>query len=251
MMATPLTSRMSVLTTISHLPRRLIVLGDIHGCFDELNELLTRLAPDEDDLVISAGDVVRKGPNARDCLLLLRERRYLAVRGNNEERLLRYARSPLRWVIPAHDREVLDDRELIGYIRSWPQAIHIAPANVGIVHGGVLPGTTFDETSLTKQPETLPRLRYVRDVDGRWTYVPKGQQRSGDMLWADVWNGSTVVVYGHTPLREPKKGECAIGVDTGCVYGGALTAAVLESGAWRFEQVSCHRPGGYMQSYAR
>jgi serine/threonine protein phosphatase 1 len=239
---------MSVLTTVDVMPRRLIIFGDIHGCFDELSEMLERLAPEDDDLVIAAGDLVRKGPDAHACLTLWRERGYLAVRGNNEERLLRYARMPLRWVVPAHDRKVLDDRELLAYVRSWPQAILVAPANVGIVHGGVLPDSRFDGSSLERQPETLPRLRYVRAVSDGWMYVPKGQERSGDMLWADVWRGDTLVVYGHTPLREPKRSEAAIGIDTGCVYGGALTAAVLERGEWRFEQVPAHRSRGYMQS---
>jgi hypothetical protein len=56
--------------------------------------------------------------------------------------------------------------------------------------------------------------------------------------WAEAWSGPDSVVYGHFPVGngavrrdEPRPGVVCLGIDTGCVYGGALTALVLPSGA--------------------
>jgi diadenosine tetraphosphatase ApaH/serine/threonine PP2A family protein phosphatase len=49
------------------------------------------------------------------------------------------------------------------------------------------------------------------------------------------------VLYGHTPGREPKRDKQALGLDTGCVYGGSLTAAVFTDGEWEMVSVKAKR----------
>jgi diadenosine tetraphosphatase ApaH/serine/threonine PP2A family protein phosphatase len=71
--------------------------------------------------------------------------------------------------------------------------------------------------------------------------VPKEERRKDDALWSDKWKGDRFVVYGHTPLREPKFNARALGLDTGCVYGGTLTAAVFARERWTFERVKAKR----------
>ena len=61
------------------------------------------------------------------------------------------------------------------------------------------------------------------------------------MLWSEKWRGDRVVVYGHTPLREPKRDKQSLGLDTGCVYGGSLTAAVFTDGEWETVSVKAKR----------
>src|SRR5215212_9572932 len=60
-----LSAMAALLQTIAPPRGRLIFVGDIHGCYDELRELLGRVAPTAADVVISVGDMVRKGPNPR------------------------------------------------------------------------------------------------------------------------------------------------------------------------------------------
>ena len=97
------------------------------------------------------------------------------------------------------------------------------------VHGGVLPNAEHFHPSLVTRHSAL-ELRYVRrDSYGRWMQVAKGEQHPSDPFWADVWNGDRLVVYGHTPREEAKVHPRAIGLDTGCVYGGKLTAAVFDA----------------------
>ncbi|HVR39706.1 MAG TPA: metallophosphoesterase [Thermoanaerobaculia bacterium] len=220
--------------------KRLIVIGDVHGCYDELVELLDRVKPRERDVVVSVGDMVRKGPDAAKCLDLWRERGYLAVAGNNEISLLAHATPILRF-FAVEDRDVLRRSKLLKYIRSWPLAIDFENAGVAIVHGGFLPGMRVRESDIERERDIVHHLRWIRRQNGRWKPVPRAKRKKRDRLWSDVWEGERFVVYGHTPTREPRINDHALGLDTGCVYGGSLTAAILENGEWSFVSVPARR----------
>jgi diadenosine tetraphosphatase ApaH/serine/threonine PP2A family protein phosphatase len=219
---------------------RLIFIGDIHGCYDELRELLERVAPGANDVVVSVGDVVTKGPAADRCLALWRERGYLAVRGNNEIKLLGRARPVMRF-FAHHDREVLRRRDLLQYIRSWPLVLDFPRESVTAVHGGFLPQMKVTEADIAREQEVISELRWIRKQNGTWRPIPKDKKKKDDVLWAEKWRGDRFILYGHTPLREPKRDKQAMGLDTGCVYGGSLTAAVYENGAWSTTSVKAKR----------
>jgi diadenosine tetraphosphatase ApaH/serine/threonine PP2A family protein phosphatase len=219
---------------------RLIFVGDIHGCFDELRELLARVEAAAKDVVVSVGDVVTKGPAADRCLDLWRERGYLAVQGNNEIKLLEHAKPVLRLVLK-DDREILRRRDLLDYIASWPLVIDFAQDGVTVVHGGFLPQMNVTREDIEREQDVIPQLRWIRKEDGAWRPVAKEKKRKDDVLWSEKWRGDRVVVYGHTPLREPKRDKLAIGLDTGCVYGGSLTAAIFANGEWETVSVKAKR----------
>jgi predicted phosphodiesterase len=223
--------------------RRIVVIGDIHGCIDELLALLDRIGTARDDVVISVGDIVRKGPRPDRCLELWRERGYHAVVGNNEDKLLRLSRAGWlsRFLMPAPDRRVLRRRDLVDYVRTWPVAIDIPPLRVAIVHGGFLPGMDVNAARVEENRDDLIRLRYIRRDGEGWQRVPKGKEDRDAVLWSTVWRGDRTVLYGHTPLDKPRVDDKAIGLDTGCVYGGELTAAIHEHGEWRFEREPARR----------
>jgi predicted phosphodiesterase len=216
---------------------RLLFIGDIHGCYDELVELLDRLAPARNDVVVSVGDIVTKGPHAVRCLDLWRERGYLAVQGNNEVKVLESAKPLLRFL--ARD-PVLRRGDLLRYIASWPRAIDFPTSGVTAVHGGFLPGMRITPEEVEREQDVIHHLRWIRKKNGDWRPIPKDKKKRGDVLWAEVWNGNRFVVYGHTPLREPKIDAHALGLDTGCVYGGKLTAAIYD-GSWSTLSVKAKR----------
>lgn len=219
---------------------RLIVVGDIHGCYDELVQLLARVAPADGDVVVSAGDVVRKGPSAARCLDLWRERGFLGVRGNNEIKLLARAKPLLRFLM-RDTRDVARRGDLLRYIASWPLVLDFPDQNVAVVHGGFLPQMPVTAEDVEKTKDVVPRLRWIRRTNGVWAYVPKDARKSGDVLWAEKWRGPRLVLYGHTPVRKPKFDKFALGLDTGCVYGGSLTAAILANGGWTTVSVRAER----------
>jgi predicted phosphodiesterase len=210
---------------------RLIVIGDIHGCIEELEALLDRISPRPEDLVISAGDIVRKGPDPVACVESWRDRGYHAVLGNNEDDLLHRGWLQ-RWMSPRVDRAILSRRDLVSFIQSWPVAIDVAEASATVVHGGLFPGMRVTAANVEKHRDDLIRLRWIRQRDGSWERVPKRRQEAGDVLWPDVWDGDRTVLYGHTPLQKPRHDSRSIGLDTGCVYGGSLTAAIWDRGHW-------------------
>ena len=210
---------------------RLVFVGDVHGCHRELTGLLDRVEPRAGDVVVSVGDMVTKGPHGARCLELWRERGFLAVCGNNEIRLLEQAR-PLLRLLAREDRDVLRRDDLLRMIALWPLVIDFPAEGVTAVHGGFLPDMRVTAGEVERTGDLVTHLRWIRRKNGRWKPVPRAKRKKDDVLWSEKWNGERFVVYGHTPLREPKLDPRALGLDTGCVYGGSLTAAIYEQGEW-------------------
>jgi hypothetical protein len=101
----------------------------------------------------------------------------------------------------------------IEFLSSLPLTIDLGEHFV--VHAGVRPGVP-----LTKQePDDLLELR---------TLGEKRTRRKGTP-WYEVYDGEKYVLFGHWPQRQPRHGERALGLDTGCVYGHRLTAYWLET----------------------
>jgi serine/threonine protein phosphatase 1 len=173
------------------------VVGDVHGCRRELEDLLARLSPGEDDLVLFVGDLVRKGPDSAGVVALVRSREnVLSIRGNNEDKLI-------------HDRKTLAtlDEADLSYLESLPVAVSWSDALA--VHGGIDPRRPLAE----------------QDVDDLLTCraVPPENGYDGP-FWFETYEGPPRAFFGHTVLEDPVVSEWAVGLDTGCVYGGALTA---------------------------
>ncbi len=177
------------------------VVGDIHGCLDAFERLLERLSVWPDDLVVSVGDLVRKGPDSAGVLSLVRERdNILSVRGNNEQGLLDGSKSD-----PA-----LDETDL-AYIETLPLAISFDDTLV--VHGGL----DHHKTVADHSPEDILEMRSL---------TGSGYDRP---YWFETRTEQPRVFFGHTVLSEAFETPAAVGLDTGCVYGGQLTAYDWES----------------------
>ena len=212
---------------------RLIAIGDIHGCHAELAELLSRLAPTRDDRLILVGDLVNRGPDSRRVLELAREHRAIALLGNHELRLMRFRRTGDKKILKRGDLETFQQLrpEDWAFIEAMPLTFEEPTLDTVFVHGGFLPDIPW-----RKQPaEVVTRIQVI-DHDG----TPAKRSEAPDApLWADCWNGPPFVVYGHTPRAEVYKLKWSLGIDTGCVYGGHLTAYELPEK--RFHQVKARQ----------
>ncbi|WP_207592715.1 metallophosphoesterase [Halomontanus rarus] len=172
------------------------VVGDVHGCLEELEQLLSKLELGEDDLAIFVGDLVRKGPESLAVLDRVSSSSSLvSVRGNNEQKLLAGDASLASFGAAEHR-----------YVESLPTVI--AWDGGLVVHGGVDPNRPLADHA----PEALLTMR-----------APDGDGYDGP-FWFDEYRGPPRVFFGHTVLERPFESEWAIGLDTGCVYGGSLTA---------------------------
>lgn len=191
---------------------RTIIFGDIHGCLGEWKALLDRIGPARSDRLIAAGDLICKGPYTARTLDFARSLKNLTcVLGNHELSFLRYwndGRRPEDFEKPYETQAAeqmgrrFDDHMRV--VASWPHYLDLPEALV--VHAGLRPGVP-----LTRQD--VEDLTQIRLFKGR--------------PWYESYEGKKPAVFGHWVHREPILTETAIGLDTGCVYGGKLSALVL------------------------
>jgi diadenosine tetraphosphatase ApaH/serine/threonine PP2A family protein phosphatase len=197
---------------------RTIVIGDIHGCFDELTDLLNLFELEKDDRVVAVGDLIVKGEKNQEVLdLFIDDDRFFSVIGNHDRALRQYWRGepvPLNEAQEATRAELEFNRERYSkYLQSLPYLIDLGSHLV--VHAGIRPGVPLDRQAASD----LTELRTMGANPSRRKGIP----------WYAVYRGEKVVLFGHWPALQPRRGPRAIGLDTGCVYGGRLTAFVIES----------------------
>ena len=197
---------------------RTIVIGDVHGCYDELLELLEHVGVGADDRVVCVGDLVVKGWKNREVLdLMMTDKRFSSVLGNHDRVLLRHWRGESVRLKNAHKKALAeleaDQARYAAYLESLPLMIDLG--SLAVVHAGVRPGVALDEQSV----EDLTELR---------TLGEDRRSREGTP-WYEVYEGEKTVVFGHWPAGELRRGPRALGIDTGCVYGYQLTAYIIET----------------------
>lgn len=195
------------------------VIGDVHGCRETLSRLLDTLNPGADDLLIFVGDLVRKGPDSKGVLDIVKDTpNFYSVRGNNEQKLIDGRKSI----------DTLTDNDL-AYLESLPAII--SWDNVAVVHGGI------DHRKPVVE-HTLNELLNNRSL------VPDGSYERP--YWFETRRELPRVFFGHTVLAEPFDSEYAVGLDTGCVYGGQLTAYDYRAG----EVITVEPPETYVSRSA-
>jgi hypothetical protein len=197
---------------------RTIVVGDIHGCYDELMDLLGQVSFGEKDRVVSVGDLITKGPKNREVLeLFMTEPRLSTVIGNHDLAIRRRWNGEDVKLKPSQketQKELKADKDLfIPFLNSLPFMIDLGTHLV--VHAGLRPNVELH----SQTTGDLTRLR---------TLGPDRESEEGTP-WYHVYNGEKVVLFGHWPAREPRRGKKAIGLDTGCVYGQRLTGFIIET----------------------
>ncbi len=200
---------------------RTVVVGDIHGCYEELLALVRGVGLKESDRLVAVGDLVTKGEKSREVLeLFMKDERFSSVIGNHDRALLEYwqgarGKKDLKPSQKRCAKELKEGRERYAeFLGSLPGYIDLGPHVV--VHAGLRPGVALGEQSL----DDLTSLR---------TLGPDRESRKGTP-WYESYDGEPVALFGHWPAATPRRGPRAIGLDTGCVYGYKLTAYVVETG---------------------
>ncbi|MEO0510088.1 MAG: metallophosphoesterase [Verrucomicrobiota bacterium] len=201
---------------------RTIAIGDVHGCADEFEELLKALKLKPKDRVVQLGDLVNRGPESQRVIRLAREYKVEAILGNHELRLLRIKREGRLDLVKDYDYATmaqLSDEDW-DYLGSLSKFKYGNTSDTVMVHGGFLPDQPWQ-----KQDIDIITTIQVIDRDGS---SAKRSDAPDAPSWADVWPGKPFVIYGHTPRPSVLKHPGSIGIDTGCVYGGHLTAYITD-----------------------
>jgi calcineurin-like phosphoesterase family protein len=196
---------------------RTLVIGDVHGCLDELRALIEHAGVTADDDVVFVGDLVSKGPDSPGVVSWARERGAAAVLGNHDEHVLsarlghRKAKQIHLEVAAALSSADAD------WLAALPLWLHLGyPQPVVVIHGGMIAGVPVEKQTR----EHLLNLRSIT-ADGR------PSKRIEGAPWGALWKGPEHAVFGHDAVRGLQQHPLATGLDTGCVYGRELTALML------------------------
>lgn len=213
--------------TLGTVSGRVIVVGDVHGCLDELDALLAQIEfrPNDDQLVL-VGDLVGKGPKPLEVIARIMELKASMVLGNHDWTVLRWAdaiaadgpdaRPPFS-KSPSEHQELARTMPaaMLAHLRAAPHLLDIPQHNALVVHAGLDP-----EVDLGKQ--NAFDVMHMRTI----THGTPTEKHKGTP-WASLWPGPQTVVFGHDAHRRKQLHPFAVGLDTGCVYGGQLTCFVF------------------------
>lgn len=213
------------------------IIGDIHGCYDELIELLIKLGYQVDEEEMTAfhpegrqavflGDLCDRGPRNRDVLRLVmnmvRAGNAWSVIGNHDAKLLKYLRGGD--VKMTHGLDITveqlekEEEEFIAEIKEFLQ--------------GLISHYVFDQGKLVVAHAGL-KEKYQGRGSGRVRNFCLYGETTGELdeyglpirlPWANEYRGKALVVYGHTPVPDVQTVNNTVCIDTGCVFGGKLTA---------------------------
>jgi serine/threonine protein phosphatase 1 len=192
---------------------RTLVVGDIHGCYEELVELLDRAAVSSTDTLVSIGDLVDRGPASVEVVRLFRSRPgAIVLMGNHERKHVRGILSYSQEITRLQFGEEYD--ELRRWMTSLPYYLETDSAR--IVHAAMIPGL-----SLAQQREEV----LCGSTSGERQLV----RLFGDRPWYESYTDDEPMVFGHRVVGpEPLvHDERVFGIDTGACHGMRLSAVSL------------------------
>jgi hypothetical protein len=208
--------------------QRHFVVGDVHGCADELDALLKKAGFQPGDQLVLAGDLCAKGPDSAGVVARAMERGAKVVLGNHDAHVLDCLDN-----VSSRKHHLAVGESLtaaqVAFLRAVPLWLDLPDFGALVVHAGVLPGHS---------PESTPRhlllnLRSI-DEDGRGT-----SKSDGLVPWAKRWTGPERIIFGHDARRGIQRHRFALGLDSGCVYGKSLTGVWLPD--WTLVSVDAAR----------
>ncbi len=215
------------------------IIGDVHGCFDELTDLMRqlgyaidqeadgyRVVPPAGRKAIFVGDLVDRGPNIPDVLRLVMSMvsagTGLCVPGNHDMKLLKKLRG----------KEVQITHGLADSLAQLEPESAQFKQKVSDFLDGLISHYVFDDGKLV-----VAHAGMKEEMQGRGSGAVRSFALFGETTgetdeyglpvrynWAAEYRGPAMVVYGHTPVAEPEWLNRTINIDTGCVFGGRLTA---------------------------
>ncbi|MEE9384299.1 MAG: metallophosphoesterase [Nannocystaceae bacterium] len=223
------------------------VVGDIQGCAVELELLLKaiRFDPASDELW-AAGDLINRGPASLATLEIWHDIGGLAVLGNHEVYALSVHAG--RW---PRKRDTLSELFASDQADTWFAVVGRFPAlqhlpndregqsSAWLVHAGIHPAWTDLHATAKRINEAKRDVRWFESDEVRFATRVRGCTREGERSrfsgppeaidapyrpWDEFYRGVDTIVHGHWASRGYHRTQRVIGLDSGCVYGGRLTA---------------------------
>ncbi|HDL6968798.1 TPA: metallophosphoesterase [Yersinia enterocolitica] len=205
--------------------RRIFVVGDIHGCLGMLNEKLLSVDFDESkDLLISVGDLIDRGSQNVECLDLITQPWFRAVRGNHEQMAidaLNGSGDVNNWIANGgmwffcldYDQEVLT-RALIAMAEKLPLVIEVdTDSGKYVIAHADYPSDSYHFGKPVSEQHVIWNRERVRYALGG-----KGEEIAGAKQF----------IFGHTPMSKAGQFKNQLYIDTGAVFGRHLTMIKIQ-----------------------
>ncbi|WP_202078707.1 bis(5'-nucleosyl)-tetraphosphatase PrpE [Caldalkalibacillus salinus] len=215
------------------------IIGDIHGCYDELLQLLERLGYEEDNgdyrhpegrILVFVGDLTDRGPKSLYTLKLVTrlvaKKLALYVPGNHCDKLYRLFLGRNVQVthglettvaelskVSAHTKDEIK-KAFIALVEKAPYHLILDNGRLVVSHAGIR------EKYIGQSHKKVKTFCLYGDITGEKDQDGFPIRRD----WAQVYTGEAWIVYGHTPVKQPRFVNRTVNIDTGCVFGGKLSA---------------------------
>ena len=215
------------------------IVGDVHGCLDELEALLEamgyrveragkefQVTPPPGRTLAFVGDLVDRGPAAPGVLRLVmgmaRAGAALCVAGNRDAELVRVLRGGAVRVTRGMTRTLEQlARETESFRAAVANFLHGLPSHLVLDEGRLVIAHAGLKESLQGRSSAVARAFALHgDVTGEKDAAGLPVRR----IWAAKYRGKALVAHGHTPVIEPMWLNNTVNLDTGCAYGGHLSA---------------------------
>jgi protein phosphatase len=215
------------------------IIGDIHGCFNEFEALTEKLGYDwssgipvhpQNRKLSFVGDLTDRGPSSLKIIdvvfRLIKEKKAFYSPGNHCNKLYRYflgnnvqishglETTVAEYETLSHSQQEEVKKQFIWLYESSPLYQVLDKGNVIVAHAGIR------EEYIGKTSNAVKTFVLYGDITGKKN--PDGTPERRD--WAQHYHGNALIVYGHTPVKEPRQTKRTINIDTGAVFGNKLTA---------------------------
>jgi len=205
---------------------RIVVVGDVHGCYEEFCELLEvcEFNKDKDNLIM-VGDLVNKGPDSLKVLKKAMKLNAIVVRGNHEDKALDayYAYARGEEIVEKYEWVRDLKKKHVAYLEALPFAVKLPSHKLIVVHAGLVPGTKLQDQDMY----SMYSMRDLRKCVIRDSWIPLERKIQESIPWASQWQGPEHVIFGHDSSRRLQVHPFATGIDTGAVGGDLMTACVF------------------------
>ena len=219
------------------------IIGDIHGCYDELVLLLDKLGyvVEEGDnpckspyrhpegrVAVSVGDLCDRGPNSPGAIALFRQMvragTGLVSKGNHDDQLERYLKGNKVKIAHGLDKTIsqmhsksspIKKKRIYQFLVDLPYKLELDDGKLLVCHAGL---------SEKYHNGTMNKKIKAKCIYGETTGATDENGFPVRLPWQDDYSGSTVVVHGHVALEEVSHVNNVWDIDTSCVFGGSLTA---------------------------
>lgn len=231
------------------------IIGDVHGCYEEFLELIHQLGyvqqdglyvhPDHRQLVF-VGDITDRGPNSVEMIkFVLRQvqaKHALYVPGNHCNKLYRFLLGRQVQITHGLETTVEELAKLAPTVKEELTEAFIAlyegsPYYLILDHGQLIVSHAgIREDYIGRYDKKVRVFCLYGDITGETDETGFPIRRD----WAQEYSGTAWIIYGHTPVKQPRTVNRTINIDTGCVFGGQLTA--LRYPEFTFATVASRQP---------